>query len=143
MNFSTQIILTALTFLTPGFTGIANIHAQNEAKRFQPDLIDPRKNSFALTFAPDGQSFYFTQSDTLPDGTYGGILFVSRLINNIWTKPQVMSFSGRYEDYDPVPSPDGNKIYFMSVRPISGGKSRPDNDMWVVKRQSRSILALL
>jgi hypothetical protein len=116
-------------------TSVTMAQEQYRAMPFGPDLIDRSKSAFALSIAPDGNSFYFTQIDSLPDGTQGGVLYESRLVGNTWGEPRVLEFSGQYEDYDPVPSPDGSRIYFMSVRPIGGTEPRPDNDMWVVARK--------
>src|SRR5262249_4100203 len=43
-------------------------------------------------------------------------------------------FSGSYRDSDPVLSPDGSKLYFVSDRPVNG-VAKTDFDVWVVSRR--------
>ncbi len=128
-------VFPATIFFTLALTAVTIGQEQYRAMPFRPDLIDRSKSTFALTFAPDGRTFYFTQMDTLPNGAYGGTMYESRLVDDAWSEPRVLEFSGQYKDYDPVPSPDGRKIYFMSVRPIKGTTPRSDSDMWVVERR--------
>jgi hypothetical protein len=44
----------------------------------------------------------------------------AHLVDGKWGDPEVMSFSGLYRDSDPVLSPDGNTMYFVSDRPLNG-----------------------
>lgn len=40
--------------------------------------------------------------------------------NGVWPEPVIASFSGNYEDLEPHITPDGNRLYFGSLRPLSG-----------------------
>ncbi len=42
----------------------------------------------------------------------------SRLVDGQWTEATVASFSGTYPDIDPWLSPDGESLYFSSIRPV-------------------------
>lgn len=57
----------------------------------------------------------------------------SHLQNGRWGKPTVASFSGRYKDFNPSVSADGNKVFFVSNRPITGDKIT-GLDLWFVER---------
>jgi Tol biopolymer transport system component len=46
-----------------------------------------------------------------------------------------LPFSGRYADADPVFTPDGARVYFISQRPVGEGEPpRDDWDLWLVDR---------
>jgi Tol biopolymer transport system component len=72
-----------------------------------------------ITLAPDGKSAFFVMPWANPSR-----LMLSRFENGRWSKPETASFSGRYYDGDPVFSPDGQKLFFASQRPIDGRDQR-------------------
>jgi hypothetical protein len=45
----------------------------------------------------------------------------------------VASFSGTHADIDPFVAPDGQRLYFSSIRPVDG-VTRGDLDVWYVER---------
>jgi len=99
---------------------------------FAPGIISREFDELNSVFSPDGNEFYF--SIKLPIDVQHTILSMNR-INNVWTKPAVVSFSGEYSDADPAFSHDGKKLFFISRRPIPGmGESEEDWDIWVVER---------
>jgi Tol biopolymer transport system component len=86
------------------------------------------------TFAPDGRTAYFTVSTP----AYGRLHMIveTRLDGGRWSEPRIAPFSGRYGDADPMFSPDGSRLYFISRRPTTpGGTPRGDFDVWVVERR--------
>ena len=50
-----------------------------------------------------------------------------------WQPGELVSFSGVYADFDPVVSPDGQTLYFSSMRPVHGA-AKGDMDLWQVRR---------
>ena len=85
------------------------------------------------TFSPDGRTAYFTLSTP----AYGRLHIVmeSHLREGKWSAPEVASFSGLYSDADPMFSPDGSKLFFLSRRPAPGrAPERRDFDIWYVER---------
>jgi Tol biopolymer transport system component len=63
------------------------------------------------------------------------ILF-SKMVNNIWTRAEIISFTQTEDGDCPVLSPDGKKMFFNSNRPITqGGTSR--ERIWCVERTSK------
>lgn len=86
------------------------------------------------TFTPDGRTAYFTVSTP----AYGRlhIIMETRLEGGRWSEPRVASFSGRYGDADPLISPDGNRLFFLSRRPAPGrAPERQDFDIWYLERE--------
>ena len=54
---------------------------------------------------------------------------------NIWSAPKIASFSGRFRDMEPMFSPDGLKLFFVSNRPLKDtGTITKDYDIWYIER---------
>ncbi len=78
-----------------------------------PNLLASAANEYNGTFSPMGDLFYYTTD--VPENAY---ITVCRMMkDSTWSMPQVAAFSGVYSDYDPLFSPDGNRLYFSSSRP--------------------------
>jgi Tol biopolymer transport system component len=71
--------------------------------------------AFAITFSPDGNTAYFTDS--------GASIMTSRLENGKWGAPAPLAFSGRHTDVFPVLTRDGSQLFFTSSRRRPGCKS--------------------
>jgi hypothetical protein len=55
----------------------------------------------------------------------------------VWTNPEVVAFSGKYQDLEPFLSPNGLRLYFSSNRPVSADTGKiKDFDIWIVDRKS-------
>ncbi len=96
-------------------------------------LSTPGSSAIGISVTPDGKEIYYT--------SWGGetktVIMVTRLNNDHWTKPQVVSFSGKHQDWDMNISPDGNSIFFTSKRPFEeNGNPLERGDIWFVDRQS-------
>lgn len=74
-------------------------------------------DEFGGAISPDGNSLYFDRS--VP-AHYAYTLWVSHKSGDGWGTPELLPFSGRYRDSDPVLSPDGNVLLFASDRPVGG-----------------------
>jgi Tol biopolymer transport system component len=87
-------------------------------------------------FTPDGKTVYFTKSaqsgGSLVAGRLAVIVF-SQFRKGKWQMPEVASFSGQYNDYDPFVTADGAKLFFTSDRPAPG-KEKRDFDIWYVEK---------
>lgn len=101
-----------------------------EPVMFGEGVISTAEDELNACFAPDGKTIYFSLN--APVNRLGVIVF-SRYENGKWRAPQVAPFSGQYSDYDPFISPDGNKLFFISNRPIDD-KPKKDYDVWVVEK---------
>lgn len=86
----------------------------------------------APAFSPAGQEMFFSVyfNNEFPQK----ILYMQQ-IDGVWTEPEVAFFSGVYQEGGPVFSPDGNRVYFYSKRPIL-----PDNvqleesNIWYIEK---------
>ncbi len=100
---------------------------------FMPGIVSDEFGNRDMAISPAGDEMFYTLQ-------YGGgricsVIMCCKKINGKWTKPQVASFSGQYNDLEPAFSPDGSKLYFASVRPISGISAK-DHDLWFVTKQN-------
>ena len=64
------------------------------------------------------------------------VLVQIKKVNNVWSMPKLLSFSGQYNDLEPFLSKDDLTLYFASNRPVSDSTNQPkDFDIWYVKRE--------
>ena len=97
---------------------------------FAPGIISTQDFDDYFTFTPDGRTIYFTKHSQ----NFGyGTIVVSRFQAGRWSAPEVVSFSGQYNDREPCLSPDGTKLFFASNRPLEGTKPK-DVDIWVAEK---------
>lgn len=109
----------------------------NKAVLFAPGLLSSEETSpLGMTVTPDGQQIYYT----LFKGPGQGTIMCTSLQNGKWIKPQIAPFSGNYSDFDINLAPDGNTLYFTSIRPKSSENSSERNaDIWYVKKDPAGI----
>lgn len=99
---------------------------------FAPGIVSTGADELNAVFAPDGLEFLF--SVKTPDRARHTLLSMVWLEDG-WTAPAVLPFSGRYADADPAFAPGGDRLYFISMRPPDGeGPPREDWDLWAVER---------
>jgi Tol biopolymer transport system component len=105
---------------------------------FAPGIVSIEHHEFWPVFSPDGREFYYGMSMRTGSNVVGyNFILVMKQVNNVWTKPMVASFSGKYWDMEPCISYNGKKLYFVSSRPKSGiGKPEENNidDIWVAEK---------
>src|SRR5262245_32417922 len=113
---------------------LAQGETQNERRieqgLFAEGIISTDEPEYAPTFTADGKIVYFTR---LSRERRFPAIYISRLTNGKWDKPEVAPFSGEYPDEYPMLSPDGSKLYFASRRPTEGDGLKKYNDIWLVK----------
>lgn len=87
-------------------------------------------------FSPSGDTIYFLKCT--PNVNVCAIC-VSYKKDTSWSQPEIVSFSGQYQDVDPFVTKDGNTFYFASNRPIHKGDAVKDDwDVWKVNRTNKS-----
>jgi hypothetical protein len=100
---------------------------------FAPAVLCTKCGEFNSAFSPDGNEFFF--SLTNKEKGRDQIMVMNR-VNDIWTRPEIASFSGVYDDCDVSISPDGNRLFFISLGRILPGSDSPTkrNYLWYVDR---------
>lgn len=105
-----------------------------EISVFAPGAISSEDEEYRITFTPDGQTAYFARGSGFFPQTRQATILESSLVDGTWTEPITAPFSGTYPDIDPWVSPDGESIYFSSIRPVEG-EPRTDAEVWRVDRE--------
>lgn len=98
---------------------------------FAPSFISTRHNERDITFTPDGNQVYFSLCNA--NTQYSAIVYFERK-DGSWSRPKVASFSGQYRDLEPFVTPDGQKLFFASNRPLEKDGDPKDWDIWVVQK---------
>jgi Tol biopolymer transport system component len=100
---------------------------------FAPGIVSIEEGKeYKIAFSPDLQEIFFTRRTP---GGRNDRLWTSRLENGKLTVPQMAPFTYDVLETDACFSPDGNRLYFNSARPLPGEKtaSRSPN-VWFVDR---------
>jgi len=78
-------------------------------------------------FSPDGTEVYWTQA-------FRGPISYSRLEGGRWTAPAPAPFLSEHGEGEPFFSPDGRRMYFLSMRPLAQGVEPGKENIWYVDR---------
>jgi hypothetical protein len=94
----------------------------NAANLPQPQMIgvgtlSTAYDEFGGSLTSDGREIYFCRS-VPPHYLY--TMYLSRFEEGHWSHPKVLPFSGQWRDSDPVLSPDGQQLFFVSDRAADG-----------------------
>ena len=103
---------------------------------FAPGSISDAREQWRITFTADGLTAYFAGSEQFFPISRKATIYTSAFRDGVWTAPVVAPFSGTHSDIDPFITPDGQRLYFSSIRPING-KTRGDIDIWMVERTAQ------
>jgi Tol biopolymer transport system component len=100
---------------------------------FAPGIVSTGLSERDMAITPDGDEIYFS-GVIGANHNFSAILVVKR-VEGWWSKPEVAPFSGHYMDLEPAISPDGQRLFFLSNRPLPGS-SEPlgSEDIWVMER---------
>jgi Tol biopolymer transport system component len=104
-----------------------------DATVFAPGVISDQREQYRITFSPSGDTAYFGVAETFFPASRQAFIYQSIRIGGEWQTPEIAPFSGVFSDIDPFVSPDGQRLYFSSIRPVDG-VPRPDLNTWVVER---------
>jgi Tol biopolymer transport system component len=97
---------------------------------FAPGIVSTNTREWSMASTPDGLELFF---GVVTDER--SWILHTKEVDGRWTEPEVASFSGAYNDYDLTMSPDGNRVYFTSNRPVDGtGPVLENSDIWYVDR---------
>ena len=83
--------------------------------RFVPGMIPD--GAYAITFSPEGTECFFSKVNSI------GVIMTTKETNGSWPNPAYAFFSGTYTDLEAHISPDGNRLFFSSLRPLPGTPS--------------------
>ncbi len=100
---------------------------------FAPNFISVEEYEFGSVFNSDMSEFYYGV-----DVNGSSEIRVSyRTDGGDWSVPEVLLSHESYGYNDPFLSPDDNRLYFISQRPLDGSdEPKEDHDIWYVQRES-------
>jgi hypothetical protein len=124
--------IVGLLLLALGLPGLATA-APVTPELVGEGVVSTADDELGATPSPDGRTLYFERS-VPPHYLY--VLYESHLVGGKWGPPEVLPFSGRYRDTDPVLSSDGNTMLWASDRPVDG-VDRHHFYIWEAKRTPR------
>jgi len=105
---------------------------------FAPDIVNvPWGGHSSVTFSPDGTEAFWTAYTVPSDSGYGHSRIVgARIERGRWTVPEAPAFASAWDDGGDVPvfSHDGNRLYFLSTRPLTPGGPDSDENVWIVDK---------
>ena len=103
------------------------------ARLFAPGVVSTGLYERDLALHPDGNEIYW--SVVLGSFDSAAVLRARRGRDGVWSEPEVAPFSGRYRDLEPMFDPSGERLYFVSNRPLPGNSEAQDHsDIWYVER---------
>lgn len=120
-------------------TGSGEVQTTQRLSAVVPELvgegvISTPLHEFSPAVSPDGKYLYYT----VTDGPFSRMTLVrSRRQDDAWAEPEVLEFSGVWNDGDLAIAPDGGRLFFISNRPASGQTPKSDLDLWYVDRDAR------
>ena len=100
--------------------------AQKKAEMVAPGIISTGRD-YCTTLTPEGDTMYFVRTSS--DGV--DAIMESSLIDGQWSEPRQVSFTGTFDDTDPLLTPDGKSMYFMTNRNAEQKGWKDDFDIWV------------
>jgi Tol biopolymer transport system component len=129
-----MLLLVMPLWVWPWFSAWPFVQLQPQL--FADGIINTAADEYGPAFTPDGKTLYFTRRVSRQGPEY---IYLSRLANGQWSKPEIAPFSGKHFDKEPFVSPDGSKLFFASLRPVNGveKKNSRDFDLWVMEKTAR------
>ncbi len=99
-------------------------------KIFAPNFISIEEYEYGSIFNEAGDEFYYGV-----DINGKAEMRFTQLIDNQWSKPKTILSHERWGYNDPFLSPDEQRLYFISQRPLDGNSEpKQDHDIWYVER---------
>ncbi len=100
-------------------------------KIFAPDLVsNDDEYEFGSVFNKEGTEFFYGVNVNGKEE-----IRYSKLTWDSWSPPKVILKHPAYGYNDPFLSPDENRLYFISRRPIDGQGEPTDYDIWYVEKE--------
>jgi len=97
---------------------------------FAPGIVSTNSREWSMASTSDGLELFF--GVVTDDRSW---ILHTKEADGRWSELALAPFSGEYDDYDLTMSPDGDRVYFTSNRPIDpGGAVLENSDIWYVDR---------
>lgn len=130
MNLIFQILILAIftAFLSCDDTSTSVLEEEKQALAlFGDGIISSDLYERDLAISKDGRTYIYTLGDHKQTRR---CLISINYHENRWSKPTVLSFSGKYNDIEPFFSNNDTRLFFASDRPISSSDQSKDYNIW-------------
>lgn len=98
---------------------------------FAPNIISKENRSeFGSVFSADAKEFFFAIDE---EGK--AAIWLTEFNEGSWTQPKTIISHPTYSFNDPFLSPDEQRLYYISDRPIDGKGMKKDYDIWYSTRE--------
>lgn len=105
---------------------------ENQSKMFAPGFISTEFGELNSVFTKEGKEFYFSRRG-IPGKP--SVIMVTRMINDEWTKPEPVNFTGINDDIDLFITSDGKSMIYCSGKvQYKDGRAFINHDFWISKR---------
>lgn len=121
-----NLLLTAVLAASTSAPALARDATLPQPTIFAPQAVVNSDSTPSLS--PDGTTLLFAQS-----GETNDTIVESHLTGGVWSTPVPAPFSGKWNDLDPIFSPDGSYVIFSSLRPLNGSAQQKPQ-LWRVNR---------
>lgn len=98
---------------------------------FANNFISTEESEFGSVFNKDNTEFFYAVD---VDRNGKNEIRYSKLMGNKWSQPKTILAHETYGYNDPFLSPDEQRLYFISKRPLDGKGEMKDFDIWYVER---------
>ncbi len=136
-QFLSMVCLLCISTADKAETGpFFSAEPSNTPALLAPQLLLTPLTAYNGSFNPTGTEFVYTVN--IPGevrGFQGVIVYTRMQPNGDWSAPAIAPFSGQHSDYDPLFSPDGQRLYFSSRRPLPDAPESIRNNVWFVQKQ--------
>jgi len=99
---------------------------------FAPNFISTHLYERDIAVHPKGNEIIYTLSDHKQKKRC--LVCVKLNEKGIWTSPELLNISGKHQDLEPFLANEGNRLYFVSDRPVNNDTSRTDFNIWYSER---------
>lgn len=135
-NFSALFLLFTLLACTEKSAKnqalLINLTEQpDEPELFGAGTISTALNERDLAISTDGTEIIYSL------GNYDQskrILVSVKKTDETWSPPEMLHFSGEHDDIEPFYSPDGNRLFFVSNRPIDSTSTEKNYNIWFAEK---------
>ena len=117
------------------FSSISFAQEKN-VEPFLPQIFSQFPNVRDIAISSEGDEIYFSVQSYVDEVSF---IASAKKENNVWSNPEIVSFSGKYFDIEPFLSSDGLKLFFASNRPLTNTDDKTkDFDIWYVRRENKN-----
>jgi Tol biopolymer transport system component len=136
-----QVLATSLLSQQSEFPKLSSPYLGQKPPGMTPEIFAPgivstvESDEFAGTFSPNGKEFFFTRVIKAPNTQ----IMYTTINDGKWIKPSLSPIAYECSEGEPHISPDGNKLFYASRRPLPGSTQMASNpNIWISKKSGSS-----